>query len=641
MTRCQRFLTVIVLLGVGQANGAEFIGLGHLGGGGTASQALGVSADGSLVVGLSGDDAFVWTRDEGLQPLDDLPGGTTSRARHASADGSVVVGLTNAQAFRWIDGGNVQGLGFLPGFAQSEALRTSADGKVVVGRSLGAAGPGQIVEPFRWTDSGGMAALGRLNPASLFGEATGVSADGSIVVGFSGTEAFRWSSSTGIQGLGFLPGLNTGLFSSARDISADGNTIVGQSSSPIVAAGEAFRWTEQTGMVGLGNMGGRLRGSEATGVSANGARIVGIGQPTAGGQPLPLVWDPLDGIRDLQQVLTGQLGLGASLSGWNLERAHAISADGRVIVGDGRNPENRLEAWVAFLDAPSEFLPPIEPVLPGSNHTRETHAGHDHSFENLQGVVFDRANLTNTNFQFADVSSARFRLAVMEDANLANADAGGADFSQANLDGAHFNSGNFVDALFREAQLTGGNLSGANFRGADLTSADLTLANLFAANMAGADLTSADLSFSNLFGANFAGAVLAAADLSTAASISAASFDMSTTYNGLTLFPAGFDPVAAGLSFVPVLPGDTNGDGRVGIDDLNNVRNNFGTAGARVLGDTNGDRVVNIDDLNAVRNNFGAVAASAVPEPGSYALLIAAAGCTCWRSRRRLDRRLA
>jgi hypothetical protein len=50
------------------------------------------------------------------------------------------------------------------------------------------------------------------------------------------------------------------------------------------------------------------------------------------------------------------------------------------------------------------------------------------------------------------------------------------------------------------------------------------------------------------------------------------------------------------------LPGDANGDGRVGLDDLNAVRNNFGGVG---LGDVNGDGVVNLDDLNDVRNNFG------------------------------------
>jgi glucose/arabinose dehydrogenase/PKD repeat protein len=58
--------------------------------------------------------------------------------------------------------------------------------------------------------------------------------------------------------------------------------------------------------------------------------------------------------------------------------------------------------------------------------------------------------------------------------------------------------------------------------------------------------------------------------------------------------------------------GDTNCDGEVDLDDLNNVRNNFGATGPGVLGDTNGDDTVDLDDLNNVRNNFGASAPAPV-----------------------------
>ena len=69
--------------------------------------------------------------------------------------------------------------------------------------------------------------------------------------------------------------------------------------------------------------------------------------------------------------------------------------------------------------------------------------------------------------------------------------------------------------------------------------------------------------------------------------------------------------------------GDTNADGRVDIDDLNSVRNNFGTVGPDD-GTLDGDAfpfdgMVNIDDLNAVRNNFGSMI-GAVPEPGGALL---------------------
>jgi len=71
-------------------------------------------------------------------------------------------------------------------------------------------------------------------------------------------------------------------------------------------------------------------------------------------------------------------------------------------------------------------------------------------------------------------------------------------------------------------------------------------------------------------------------------------------------------------------------DQTVNIDDLNAVRNAFGTGDGSDTSGISGDTFpfdgfVNIDDLNAVRNNFGiAAAASPVPEPNTCLLLAAA-----------------
>lgn len=74
----------------------------------------------------------------------------------------------------------------------------------------------------------------------------------------------------------------------------------------------------------------------------------------------------------------------------------------------------------------------------------------------------------------------------------------------------------------------------------------------------------------------------------------------------------------------PVL-GDTNADNLVDLVDLNNVRNNFGSAG---LGDTDGDGDVDLTDLNNVRNNFGSGGgAGFIPEIGdSFTVLTATGG---------------
>jgi probable extracellular repeat, HAF family len=87
-----------------------------------------------------------------MQDLGDLGGGS-SEAWGVSADGSVVVGWAlnaagRSRAFRWTASGGMQDLGTLPGYDRSEAWDVSADGAVVVGRARNAAGQWRA---FRWT----------------------------------------------------------------------------------------------------------------------------------------------------------------------------------------------------------------------------------------------------------------------------------------------------------------------------------------------------------------------------------------------------------------------------------------------------------------------------------------------------------
>ncbi|MEO6436245.1 MAG: hypothetical protein ABIP55_10875 [Tepidisphaeraceae bacterium] len=103
-----------------------------------------------------------------------------------------------------------------------------------------------------------------------------VSDDGSTIVGFSssssGSEAYRWTSSGGMQGLGDLSG---GIFQSgAYDITGDGATIVGRATS--ASCQQAFRWTSSGGMQGLGDLSGGSFNSFAKGISGDGSTIVGF-----------------------------------------------------------------------------------------------------------------------------------------------------------------------------------------------------------------------------------------------------------------------------------------------------------------------------------------------------------------------------
>ena len=80
----RKILLIGVLAGLlvsSQALATSFLPLGDLPGGGFFSQAFGVSADGSTVVGGSnsqssiGPEAFRWTAGGGMVGLGDLPGG--------------------------------------------------------------------------------------------------------------------------------------------------------------------------------------------------------------------------------------------------------------------------------------------------------------------------------------------------------------------------------------------------------------------------------------------------------------------------------------------------------------------------------------------------------------------------------------
>src|SRR5262249_50978538 len=92
-------------------------------------------------------------------------------------------------------------------------------------------------------------------------EATGVSADGSVIIGkyflpfadprclvFGGcTRAFRWTAATGAQDLGLLDGHEA----EAHALSADGSLIVGEASAS-TAYRRAFIWTPTIGMQDFG-----------------------------------------------------------------------------------------------------------------------------------------------------------------------------------------------------------------------------------------------------------------------------------------------------------------------------------------------------------------------------------------------------
>ena len=76
------------------------------------------------------------------------------------------------------------------------------------------------------------------------------------------------------------------------------------------------------------------------------------------------------------------------------------------------------------------------------------------------------------------------------------------------------------------------------------------------------------------------------------------------------------------LNLTPAVPGDFDGDGFVGLSDLNILGANFGTMGGATVatGDATGDGNVDLADLNVLGANWSPAPAVAVPEPSGMIL---------------------
>ena len=240
----------------------------------------GVSADGSIVVGVSAGRPFRWTSATGLQALVVLPGFPAAAAEGVSADGGTIVGrrfdpaAMTSSAFGWTAAGGMQDLGALPGgTGVSIALAASGDGSVIVG---GADYANSFAESksFIWTSATGMQDVGITGNSF----ANGVSDDGSVIVGFANGTAYRWTAANGLQDLGTLPGFTSSV---AEGVSADGTVVVGSAFNDGQSICRAFRWSQSTGMQEIAVVPGAVS-SCALAVSADGSYVAGYSEDATG-----------------------------------------------------------------------------------------------------------------------------------------------------------------------------------------------------------------------------------------------------------------------------------------------------------------------------------------------------------------------
>lgn len=377
MIRRASILLLLVFYSFAEQNqAAKFKGVGYLSisGGGGSSVAHGVSGSGNLVVGVSSADvpfptgiesgpiAFRWTAGTPITGLRDLPTvdpvpPLLCEAMACSAFGEVIVGYATPYAYpdyttvavRWTSKG-IERFDQLPDWPRSVASCVSADGSVAVGwmsNTLGT-GSGTTTQDLAvaWTPKG-IKKLDDLPGGPFLSRATGVSADGTFIVGcgysdHSGPKALLWipSESRTINLYEMVP---ENYSSRATAISSRKAAVVGYAQKSGVANTEvAVLWTAR-GAIPLGPLSG-IR-SSATDVTADGSKVIGWYKRTDEIMR-PFIWDRMHGMRDLQSVLSSEYGL--TFPDWELKTANAISDSGLTIVGHGMHTylgTTRREGW--------------------------------------------------------------------------------------------------------------------------------------------------------------------------------------------------------------------------------------------------------------------------------------------------------
>jgi uncharacterized membrane protein len=270
-----------------------------------------------------------------------IPGASGS-ARAITPDGGVIVGeadsIVTQQGFRYFPATNTTilfpNIGTL---SYTQGYGVSADGTYVAALLVT---PTSGRTAMRWSVAGPVYLT--LEPSS----ATAISADGSVLAGYTfnpsnhSGPAFRWTQAGGLVPLPHVaPVPPLSPVSQATAMTPDGAVIVGWSGA-LSTAQHAFRWSQATGTVALG----AVNGAEtliANAVNADGATIVGS---YTGGRAF--IWDAINGARDLRDLLLAN-GATNGLQAWTLQSAQGISADGAIVVGFGLDGQGRTQAFLA------------------------------------------------------------------------------------------------------------------------------------------------------------------------------------------------------------------------------------------------------------------------------------------------------
>ncbi|NDA48477.1 MAG: hypothetical protein EBY21_14630, partial [Alphaproteobacteria bacterium] len=356
---CFRVLSSVTLVLATSPLSAQSIGLTDVDSLASSTFIYGLSADGAIGIGTAGTGlsrrALRYTSSGGVQDLG-LLAGTSSQgmpytyafATGISANGTVIVGQSAddanmGQAYVWTLSGGMVGLGYLNGGGTSSASAVSSNGAVIVGTAEDGA-DSSLQKAVLWT--GPLYAiqplgLGKLDSATPY--ASSVSGDGKKIVGFAtdSTTSYAWRWNSGDSNIAkFMPaGFNLG-YSDAAAISLDGTTIVGTVSATNDQSNlQAYAYKNST-LTLLGLLNGSTGASAYSyGHAVNQDGTVIVGQATDGAnndRQAGYRWSASNGMQSIEQWLASK-GVAINPASAYATNAASVSADGCVVGGQLSN----------------------------------------------------------------------------------------------------------------------------------------------------------------------------------------------------------------------------------------------------------------------------------------------------------------
>ncbi len=276
----------------------------------------------SLVALHLGAPAAVAQHQAFFEWVGDLPGGQISSSPSAiSADGRVVVGSSDAhpegvatpraRPFAWDRGTGITALPTPVDWGPCYASGVSADGSVILGFGADEQGRSLLV---RWFDRAGPFRLELPDPQSSV-DTVRLSDDGETILLHLDDRPYLWSLESGFVALPSIPD-RSGIFQS-RALSGDGLTVVGALSDQ--QGVYAYSWTSTGGYVELGQLPGGPLYTLAYAVNTDGSVITGFSRTNSFQFPFGEAFRWESG---------GLAALGFTGEG------RAVSSDGLTIVGN-------------------------------------------------------------------------------------------------------------------------------------------------------------------------------------------------------------------------------------------------------------------------------------------------------------------